>query len=161
MSRGFRPRNPDVGELRVVGPVFKRIKKPRPKYCSLSNKFEGPPRSTDGGVIPFMHCIGPAREEPAAGRMCLEDVLLEVPEAHTLIAECWGPEHELDGLQFPDLYVFRSSSRRVFELSYYDVHWLRKWSWMCGCSGRFQHGCGCSMTWRKRGWNCPIVLQYL
>ena len=121
-----------------------------------------------------MHCIGPARacqpgrvlegaalEEPAAGRLCLEDVLLEVPEAHTLIAECWGPVPELDGLQFPDLYVFRSSSRRVFELSYYDVHWLRKWSWMCGCSGRFQHGCGCSMTWRKRGWNCPIVLQYL
>ena len=73
-----------------------------------------------------MHCIGPARacqpgrvlegaalEEPAAGRLCLEDVLLEVPEAHTLIAECLGPDPELDGLQFPDLYVFRSSSRRV------------------------------------------------
>ena len=100
-------------------------------------------------------------EEPAAGRLCLEDVLLEVPEAHTLIAECWGPEHDLDGLQFPDLYVFRRSSRRVFELSYDDVQWLRKWSWLCGCRGRFQNGFGCCMTWRKRGWICPMVLQYL
>ena len=103
----------------------------------------------------------PASHMSAAGRVCLEDVLLEVPEAHTLIAECWGPEHDLDGLQFPDLYVFRRSSRRVFELSYYDVQWLRKWSWLCGCRGRFQNGFGCCMTWRKRGWICPMVLQYL
>ena len=97
-------------------------------------------------------------EEPAAGRLCLEDVLLV---AHSRTAECLGPEPGLDGLQFLALYKFRSASRQVFELSYYDVQWLRKFSCLCACRGPFENGCGCCLTWRKRGWICPVVLQYL
>ena len=74
-------------------------------------------------------------EEPAAGRLCsLEDVLLV---AHARIAECMGPDPEtLKSMMFLDLYKLRSASRKAFELSYYDVAWLRKFSWLCGCRGQ-------------------------
>ena len=114
---------------------------------------------------PKMHPRAPHRAvnyfQAMAAAVTLVDVLSKVHQAHTLIAECFGPELELDGLQHPDLYVFRRASREICQLSYYDSHWHRQWSFMCLCRGPFENGCGCSLLWRQKGWICPLVLQYL
>jgi hypothetical protein len=90
-----------------------------------------------------------------------EAVLEEVEEAHCLIALFLGPDDGLDGVQFPEVYRLRRTSRRVRQISYYDVHWLRAWCWLCGCEGDFEHGAGCSMEWRKQGWICPLMFRCL
>ena len=55
----------------------------------------------------------------------------EVEEAHCLIALFLGPDDGLDGgMQFPEVYRLRRTSRRVRQISYYDLHWL--------------HGVGCA-----------------
>ena len=113
-----------------------------------------------------MHRRAPHRAlnyfQAMAAAVTLVDVLYLCYEAHTLIAECFGPEHELDGLLYPDLYVFRRASRDIFQLSYYDTHWISSWRNLCFCrGGRRKAGCACVATWRKQGWICPLVLQYL
>ena len=89
-----------------------------------------------------------------------EAVLEEVEEAHCLIALFLGPDHGLDGV-FPEVYTLRRTSRRVRQISYYDVHWLRAWCWLCGCEGDFEHGAGCSMEWRQQAWICPLIFRCL
>ena len=89
-----------------------------------------------------------------------EAVLGEVEEAHCLIAMFLGPDHGLDGV-FPEVYTPRCTSRRVRQISYCDVHWLRAWCWLCGCESDFEHGAGCSMEWRKEGWICPLIFRCL
>jgi hypothetical protein len=90
-----------------------------------------------------------------------QTVLEEVEEAHCLIALSLGPDFGLDGLQFPEVYMLRRTSRRVRQISYYDVHWLRACCWECVCEGEFEHGAGCSMEWRKQGWICPLLFRCL
>ncbi len=51
-----------------------------------------------------------------------EAVLEEVEEAHCLIALFLGPDCGLDALQFSEVYRLRHISRRVRQISYYDVH---------------------------------------
>ena len=91
-----------------------------------------------------------------------EAVLEEVEGAHCLIALFLGPDDGLDGdMQFPEVYRLRRTSRRVRQISYYDVHWLRAWSWLCGCKGDFERGAGCAMEWRQQAWICPVIFRFL
>ena len=96
-----------------------------------------------------------------ADAVSFEAVLEEVEEAHCLIALFLGPDDGLDGVQFPEVYWLRRTSRRVRQISYYDVHWLRAWCWLCGCEGDFEHGAGCSMEWRQQAWICPLIFRCL
>ena len=97
-----------------------------------------------------------------ADAVSFEAVLEEVEQAHCLIALFLGPDDGLDGdLQFPEVYMLRRTSRRVRQISYYDVHWLRAMCWLCGCEGQFEHGAGCSMAWRRQSWICPLVFRCL
>ena len=102
-----------------------------------------------------------------ADAVSFEAVLEEVEEAHCLIALFLGPDEdklweslhrsfvECQSLQFPEVYQLRRTSRRVRQISYYDLHWLRAWSWMCGC------GAGCAREWRQQAWICPVIFRFL
>ena len=103
-----------------------------------------------------------------------EVVLEKVEEAHCLIALFLGPDleklweslhrsfEECKSLQFPEVYQLRRTSRRVRQISYYDVHWLRAWSWMCGCVPPFDRvATGCSKEWRQQAWICPVIFRFL
>ena len=89
-------------------------------------------------------------------------VLEEVAEAHSLVALFLGPDDGLHGdMHFPEVYRLRRTSRRVRQISYYDVHWLREWCWLCGCEGAYEDGAGCSMAWRQQAWICPLIFRCL
>jgi len=94
--------------------------------------------------------------------LSFETTLEQVEELHCLIGRFVGPCYSVDTFfHFPEIYRMRETSRRLHQLSYYDVHWLREWRWLCICRGPFEYGCGCSMEWRRRGWICPELLGYL
>jgi len=97
-----------------------------------------------------------------ADAVSFEAVMEEVQEPHCLIALFLGPDDGFDGhMQFPEVYMLRHTARRVRQISYYEVHWLRAWCWLCGCAGQFEHGAGCSMEWRQQAWICPVVFRCL
>jgi hypothetical protein len=96
-----------------------------------------------------------------ADAVSFEAVLEEVEGAHCLIALFLGPDVECQSLLFPEVYKLRRTSRRVRQISYYDVHWLRAWSWLCGCRGNLERGAGCAMEWRQQAWICPMVFRCL
>ena len=87
-----------------------------------------------------------------AATLGFEDVLSEVESLHCLIGWFWGPDHSVVGLQFKEIYALRDTSRTMRQLSDYDVPWLPARCWMCVCKGFSEHGSGCSMQWRRRGW---------
>jgi len=114
-------------------------------------------------------CVGcPSSHEAAVAikvdaltcAVSFEGVLEEMEGAHCFIASFLGPDLGL-GVTFPEIHRLRRTSRRVRQISYYDVHWLRAWCWLCGCEGDFEHGAGCSMEWRQQAWICPLIFRCL
>ena len=125
---------------------------PIESYPSCRCKCVGCPTSHEAAIATKLKAFACA--------VSFEAVLGEVEEAHCLIASFLGPDGGL-GLRLPEIYMLRSACRRVRQISYYDVHWLRAWCWLCGCEGQFEHGAGCSMEWRQQAWICPLIFRYL
>jgi hypothetical protein len=94
------------------------------------------------------------------GAASFEAVLEELEREHCLIALFLGPDLEFQSLLFLEIYKLRRTSRRVRQISYYDVHWLREWFWLCGCQGDFERGAGCAMEWRQQAWICPVIFRW-
>ena len=100
--------------------------------------------------------------EAQSSSVSFEAFLEEVEEAHCLVALFLGSDDGLHGdMHFPEVYRLRRTSRRVRQISYYDVHWLREWCWLCGCEGAYEDGAGCSMAWRQQAWICPLIFRCL
>ena len=92
----------------------------------------------------------------------LLSVLETVYGLHCTIAKYLGPDDIGPiGMRFADVWALRHACRRVRAVSYYDMLWLREWSWSCGCRGPYTYGSGCDIAWRLRGWVCPVTLSLL
>jgi len=93
--------------------------------------------------------------------LTLAELLETVTGAHCLIAHFLGEDYYRDGIPFVEVYALRRTRVRVWRASWYDVQWLRSWSWLCVCRGPYENGSGCAKSWRRRGWVCPDLLPYL
>jgi len=119
-------------QKRLLGLLSKDANQKYCVYC-LSKRTNWACRCKCVGCPSHEAAVAIKVEEVLTCAVSFEAVLEKVEEAHCLVALFLGPADGFHcGMHFPEVYRLWRTSQRVRQISYYDVHWLRALSCLCG-----------------------------